>query len=109
VAGERLQRYFGGERRCRGERHEAASARPGPVVLGKITAGLAHQPDRRVRRWFAPQRAQQRIVFQNGPAPMRDKVLTQQAAGRSSARAREAAKAPADTRPTAANESSARA
>ena len=48
------------------ERHEAAGLRARRVVLGQVAPGLAHQPDRRVRRGLAPQRAQERVVFERG-------------------------------------------
>ena len=59
---ERLQRDFGRERRRLREREEAAGLRTRRVVFGQIAPRLAHQPDRRVRRGLAAQRAQERVV-----------------------------------------------
>jgi hypothetical protein len=57
-ARERLQRDFGGVIGILRERHEAACLRAHRVVLGEVASGLPHEPDRRVRRRLAPQRAQ---------------------------------------------------
>ena len=46
---------------CASARKLPAFARVG-VVLGKVAARLPHQPDRRVRRRLAPQRAQEGVV-----------------------------------------------
>ncbi len=61
---ERLQRHLGGQIGARAKRQEASGAPARRVVLGKVAAGLAHQPDRRVVGRLAPERAEQRIVLQ---------------------------------------------
>ena len=48
------------------EREKAPRLRARRVVLGQVAPGLAHQPDRRVRRGFAAQRAQEGVVFECG-------------------------------------------
>jgi hypothetical protein len=53
---ERLERHFGGERRRFGKLEEASGAGSRLVVLRKIAPGLAHQPDRGVRRRLQRQR-----------------------------------------------------
>src|SRR5207247_6762316 len=61
---ERLQRDLGGQCRRPDELEEAPGPRARSVVLGKIAAGLAHQPCRGVLRWLASERPQQRVVLQ---------------------------------------------
>ena len=59
---DRLQRDLTGELGRLREREEAAGLAPRGVVFGKVAPRLAHDPDRRVRRRFAQQRAQERVV-----------------------------------------------
>ena len=59
-----LQRDLAGNVGSCAHGEEAACALAGRPVLGKIAAGLTHQPDRAARRRFAHQRAQQQVVLQ---------------------------------------------
>src|SRR5213078_2717723 len=58
------ERHFGREGWRLGEREEAARLGARLVVFGKIAAGLAHEPDRRIRGRLPGERAQQRVVLQ---------------------------------------------
>ncbi|CFP65426.1 Uncharacterised protein [Bordetella pertussis] len=48
------------------EPHERARTGPCGVVFRQVTAGLTHQPDRRVWYGLAQQGAQEHIVLQRG-------------------------------------------
>jgi hypothetical protein len=49
VTPQRLHRYFAGEFGVAAEAHEVASLGPRCPVFGKVTSGLAHDPDRGAR------------------------------------------------------------
>ena len=66
IALERLQRHLGREVGVRRQAHEAAGAGARRAVLGQVAAGLAHQPDRRVRRSAATGRRAGRCRWRAG-------------------------------------------
>src|SRR6185436_11763104 len=62
-ARQRLHRDLDGQVRIPAQIEKTACPRPGLVVLGKIAAGLAHDPDRRVWRGLPQQRADESLVL----------------------------------------------